>query len=138
MGAFARRGQKLMGLVVFSLFFLSAEKNTDYIFSLQPAPWPPSFFLQHLPFPLRSLLLSIPGSRLKSLVKCFLLSVDYPSRDSGMEGSAFFFGNSTTYRGWFQMSELDFVYRYSVCVIGLLKLRAKRVDLGMYLASLAE
>ena len=55
-----------------------------------------------------------------------------------MEGSAFFFGNSTTYRGWFQMSELDFVYRYSVCVIGLLKLRAKRVDLGMYLASLAE
>ena len=47
-----------------------------------------------------------------------------------MEGSAFFLGISTTYRGWFQMSELDFVYRYSVCVIGLLKLLAKRVDLA--------
>ena len=48
-----------MGLVVFSLFFLSAEKNTDYIFSATSAAakLPPSFFLQHLPFPLRNLLL---------------------------------------------------------------------------------
>ena len=59
-GAFGRRGQKLMGLVFFSLFFLSAEKNTDYIFfsaATSAAKLPPSFFLQHLPFTLRSLLL---------------------------------------------------------------------------------
>ena len=65
-----------MGLVFCSLFFLSAEKNTDYIFSLQPAPWPPSFFLQHLPFPLRSLLLLSfhPRFKVEKFSKMFFAS----------------------------------------------------------------